>query len=141
MMRKLYVITLMWGLLGLLTLPSCIDDLVVREFENFTLGQTDYGIYSNSKSLFVYDEECHQLAFNSQQRLFRIQTDDMSTYVQMTLDAAPLQGEVCGLKLEYKGLSGLNKNYAVKVLKVDSTRGIVWLSEATSLTSFIMHYE
>ncbi len=122
-------------------LPSCIDDLVLREFENFTLGQTNYGVYSNSKSLFVYDAGNHQLAFNSQQRLFRIQTDDMSTYVQMTLDHAPVQGEVCSLKLDYKGLSGLNRNYAVKVLKVDSTKGIVWLSEATSLTSFIMHYE
>ncbi len=125
-----------------LSFVSCQrEDPLVKAAKDYAVKQDIYGLYEKDKEVFLLDENIHQVAYNPTQRMYRIQTDNMSKLLQMTLDASPKVGALRVLSLKTRGLPSLESKYNVEVLKISEKDAKVWLLDPETLCIFIMYYE
>lgn len=98
------------------------------------------GVYNDSKNLFVYDDEMHQYAFNTQKRTFRIQNTAQDRYFSCKLDEQPVEKGVVIMQVDTKGISSLPKQeLQLDVVKVSD--GKVWLWEPNKKLGFVIRLE
>ncbi len=123
-------------------LSSCTkEDPLLKAAKEAALKQEVYGVFKTDKTVFAYKAASHQLAYNPTQRMMRIQTDDLSRVLQLTLDQTPVQGKTCKLTLKSAGLTGLATSYNVEVVQVSEKDKMLRLVDPESLYIFVMYYD
>lgn len=117
------------------------EDPEIKALREYTISQESFGMYQDNAAIWAYDEDVHQMAYNSTLNRFRFQTDGQEKILQMTLDATPKKGEYGTLSLYTRGLSGIKTTYDVQVIAMDEDKNTVWLMCRSSLTGFVMYYD
>lgn len=116
-------------LLFVMILGSCKDEIQDHQVltkDNFQ-NQTTCGIYSRSETLFAFDENIHQYAFNQSMNSFRIQTDDQSSYLVLRLSKTPKIGDKVILTVQAQGIKTIRTGrFYVEVMRHDSEGTWLW---------------
>lgn len=98
------------------------------------------GIYDNDDNVFIYDEDIHQLAFNTQRHTFRIQNTAQDRYLICALDADPVANNRVTVDVKTRGISRFpSQTLQVQVLKRD--QGKVWLWNEEKKAGFVIRIE
>ncbi len=117
------------------------EDPAVTAAKEYLSAKQYPGVYSEQGTEFFYSEADHQLAWNPSLQLTRIQTDNMSKVLQLTVVGEMSDGAKVELKTYSKNVSGLESSYEVKVLKTDPEQQLAWLFNQTSLLGFVVCYQ
>lgn len=117
------------------------EDPLLKAARENALKQDTYGVFEGEKAIFAYDDDKHQLAYNTSSYMCRFQNDAASKVIQMNLDDFPEKGATRKLTLKTRGLPSIGKSCNVEVLKISPEESKVWLLDHESLMSFIMYYE
>lgn len=118
-------------------LVGCEQRINNPEMDAF-LSETAYGVYNDGVPLFVFDETLHQTATDDTKSYYRIQTDDQTQYIQMTITPRPAtaDNQTVTLKVESRGLEGVSDgDYTVKILQKN---GAYWLWDENTKRGFII---
>lgn len=114
MKRILYI----FAFVALALTTSCFGDKQMDAMNQFMDGQNLPGIYRDSKSEFVYDEDAHQCYLNPNDNIFCVMNDDATKYLQFTLSATPVVGELVDVETKSYGM-GISSSSTYKGLRVD----------------------
>lgn len=84
------------------------------------------GVYEDDKTLFGYDSDLHQYAFNTGRRTFRIQNTKQDRMLLCTLGADPQPGARMTVAVETRAIASFpSQEIEMEVLR--RTDGKVWL--------------
>ncbi len=124
----------------LFCLSSCAETVIEidsAEKESF-LKESREGIYRRGSSLFVFDEDRHQKAFNQSRIQYRIQTDVQDTCLNITLDAIPSSAGVhITTSIDYRSPGELISSMSrLECSRMDEYK--LWLWSPESLTGIII---
>lgn len=112
-----------------------IDPTIQAEREALT-ASTQYGIYKNGKSIFLFDKTLHQLSTNPSKQTYRILDNSGTKYVELRLDAAPKSDE----GVNARQLNNMNLQLSILgtmiLLKSDNEK--LWLWSDSAHTGFIV---
>lgn len=128
-MKKRMIIYVLVSVVVMALVVSCGPDEPDGPAQTF-LSKTEYGVYDGrSKSLttlFVFTEKESQWATSAKAGSVRLQTDNMSKYLHVEMDAKPDTGETIEIKITPRGImASYRHNMSAKVMK--STEGSLWL--------------
>ena len=140
-MKKLHYI-LAAALMALCAACGEVEDPLVTELKTFLTQQSVPGIYQNGRAMFAYNESAHQICTNTVSQMCRIQLDDASVALTMTLSSAPEVGKKQTLTLGLHNIKlPFETSYEVEVSEVDSEKHLVRLFERETLMGFVFCYE
>lgn len=98
------------------------------------------GVYENENSLFIYDNDLYQYAYNTSRHSFRIQNTSQSRYMACMLETAPVVDRYVKVTVETQGISSIpSQELQALVLKI--SQGKVWLWDETKNTGLIIRLE
>lgn len=98
------------------------------------------GVYENDNSLFIYDNDLYQYAYNTGRHSFRIQNTSQSRYMACMLEAAPMVDRHVAVTVETQGISSFpSQELQALVLKI--SQGKVWLWDEAKKTGLIIRLE
>lgn len=98
------------------------------------------GVYDNDNSLFVYDSDIYQYAYNTRRHSFRIQNTSQSRTMTCVLESAPQTDRYVGVKIETRGISSLPSRQ-IEALVLKQSQGKVWLWDEKTGTGLIIRLE
>lgn len=98
------------------------------------------GVYDNDNSLFIYDNDIYQYAYNTRRHSFRIQNTSQSRYMACELEADPVVDKYVAMTVTTKGITSL-PSQQLQVLVLKRSQGKVWLWNDEKKTGFIIQLE
>lgn len=112
---------------AILLSSSCIKE---TEMDPAMLESGQISLKVRGKTVFIYDEDDHQVSSNIHKLEFRVGSDDMTEYFIIHLDAFPAAvDQDVSADIRYvtgRGASRKRDGLSMKVVKTDDT-GLVWL--------------
>ena len=120
---------------------SCSDSIVLDSPEKqIFVDSSVEGLYEDGLPIFTYNSENHQIAFNEKRKMFRLQTDEQDSVLNVIFVQYPLKlGAVVPIRIEYRTpvdvfssesnfeLSRHDKNY-------------IWLWDRRHKTGLVVRY-
>ncbi len=128
------------GLVFSMLLMGCPNNGVdeISKAQQEFINKTEYGVYADGQVIFAFDENTCQIAYNSERRSVRLQKDDMTAYVIVTLDSTPVLDATVTVDVQGKGISKAN-NVDMSVVKTDGDK--VWLWDNKGKTGYLIYWE
>lgn len=128
------------GLMFSMLLMGCPNNNVdeISKAQQDFLNQTQYGVYADGSVTFAFDESSCQIAYNAARRSVRLQKDDMSAYVIVTLDSTPVLDATVTVDVQGVGITKAN-NVDMNVVKTDGDK--VWLWDNKNKTGYVIYWE
>lgn len=103
------------------------------------LATDEMGVYSNGASVFLFDDAEHQAFYNTKGYVTRIQSDDMTETVNLTMDKKPVSNIQLTAVTEVVGISAVSESrFNCTVLKTGSDR--IWLWDDDHNIGYIMFW-
>ncbi len=121
-------------------LTGCIPDSGDVKIEDKFKELTEIGMYNESSSLYLYDENEAQYAVSTRYNTTRIQNDDKSKYIRIVMGEAPEAGNTITATVTHYGVSnGEITDKSLKAIKIAD--GKVWLMDEAAKVCYIMPWE
>ncbi len=99
----------------------------------------DIGIYLDGKPVKLFEKTEHQLYFSREDHTSRLQNDDASFYVQITLNETPREGETVGITFSAEAFGPLgNFENSARIVKIADNK--CWLWCEAELMGAIMYW-
>lgn len=127
MKRSIFEVLLL--LMILLVTAGC-NGYNLQEVEEILISKDDVSLTVKGKTVFVYDSDDCQLAYNDGRNQFRAMRDDMSDYFSLTSHQQLVHlGQEFTADLDYtvSGRVRTEKNLKFTVEKIDNSANLLWL--------------
>lgn len=102
--------------------------------------QTEVGIYRDGKAVFTFDKTRDQIYMNRSELLFRIQNDDATKYMELTLSDEPKVGATIDVIMLSSGYDNLTSAVFSRMTVTKSADNICFLAgdSSSSYTGIII---
>lgn len=136
MFRRTLILTMLFAVV-----TACSKSDTDKSGLSYALLQKEaLGVYENDNSLFIYDDDLYQYAYNTSRHSFRIQNTSQSRYMACMLKTAPVVDRYVKVTVETQGISSIpSQELQALVLKI--SQGKVWLWDETKNTGLIIRLE
>ena len=103
MLRRILILTMLFAVV-----TACSKSDTDKSGHSYALLQKDVpGVYENENSLFIYDNDLYQYAYNTSRHSFRIQNTSQSRYMACMLETAPVVDRYVKVTVETQGISSI----------------------------------
>lgn len=117
-------------LLMILLVTAGCNGYNLQEVEEILISKDDVSLTVKGETVFVYDSDDCQLAYNDGRNQFRAMRDDMSDYFSLTSHQQLVHlGQEFTADLDYtvSGRVRTEKNLKFTVEKIDNSANLLWL--------------
>ena len=119
-----------------MSFTSCKQEKENDLGKDIFLNQMDMGIYSKGEPVMTYLKALHQVATNDAGTLLRIQTDNLSKYVNCKFSEAPVLDAVITVDIKAKGVELPVESGSFEVINDDGI--LMWLWDSSDQLGIII---
>lgn len=123
-----------------LTFGCVKTDEKLSRLKKYISSQSEIGLYRDSKPLYTFDKSADQYYVNRAERIFRIQNDDATRYIELKLSAEPVKDaelDIVMVTAGYDEIPSAAYN-GVTVTAVEGNRYTLTGGPSASYTGFII---